>query len=162
MTTQEFRQLEIDRFIQEHPTTPYPESFFRDPKKYNDKTANGLTQLVKRYIKFVGGMAERISSTGRPIDNTKEVKDYLGRTYKIGSVEWIPGTSTKGTADVSAIIRTKKGTVVPWRIEIKMKDSQKKHQKEYEQSVISAGGQYSIVHSFEEFTAIYNHLIETL
>ena len=158
MTTQEFRQLEIDRFIQEHPKMPYPESFFRDPKKYNDKTANGLTQLVIRYIKFIGGQAERISSSGRPIDRTKEVKDYIGRTYKIGSIEWIPSTSTNGTADVSATI---KGRSV--KVEVKIgNDRMSDNQKKYKGNVEAAGGIYMIAKTFEQITTDINHLIETL
>lgn len=158
MTTQEFKQLEIDRFTQEHPTTPYPESFFRNQKKYNDKTANGLTQLVIRYIKFIGGQAERISSSGRPIDRTKEVKDYIGRTYKIGSIEWIPSTSTNGTADVSATI---KGRSV--KVEVKIgNDRMSDKQKKYKADVEAAGGVYLLAKTFEQITTDINHLIETL
>lgn len=141
---------------------PYAESFFNSKFKYNDKTANGLTQMVIRYIKFIGGQAERISTTGRMIDNTKVVTNVIGHKYRIGSTEWVKGTGTKGSADISAIIKSNKGTVIPWKIEIKMKDKQSEAQKQYEQSVITAGGQYSIVHSFEEFTTKLETLITTL
>lgn len=162
MTIKQFKQLEIDRFKADHPTMPYAESFFNSKFKYNDKTANGLTQLVIRYIKFIGGQAERISTTGRMIDNTKVVTNVIGHKYRIGSTEWVKGTGTKGSADISAIIKSNKGTVIPWKIEIKMKDKQSEAQKQYEQSVITAGGQYSIVHSFEEFTTKLETLITTL
>ena len=162
MTIKQFKQLEIDRFKADHPTMPYAESFFNSKFKYNDKTANGLTQMVIRYIKFIGGQAERISTTGRPIDGTKVFQDAIGRTRMIGSVTWIPGSGTKGSADISAIIKSNKGTVIPWKIEIKMKDKQSEAQKQYENDVIGAGGQYSIVHSFEEFTTKLETLITTL
>ncbi len=148
MTIKQFKQLEIDRFKADHPTMPYAESFFNSKFKYNDKTANGLTQLVIRYIKFIGGQAERISTTGRPIDGTKVFQDAIGRTRMIGSVTWIPGTGRKGSADVSATIRGKSV-----KVEIKIgRDRQSDNQKEYQAEIERAGGTYFIATSFEQIT----------
>jgi len=147
---EKFKADELERFKQKHPTLPDPESFMRKAGRYSDKTANNLTKLVIRFIQFHGGQAERINTTGRPIDGTKKVKDVIGREYRIGSVTWIPGTGTKGSADVSSTIA---GKSVKW--EIKMKDQQSPYQKKYQADIERAGGFYFVIHSFNEFYEIY-------
>jgi F0F1-type ATP synthase alpha subunit len=119
--------------------------------KYNDTTANGLTKCVTDYINFSGGQAERISNTGRYIDDSKIVTDILGNQKKIGSGKYIKGTGTNGTADISA---TFKGKSI--KIEIKMKDKQSEVQKEYQQAIERAGGIYFICHNFDEFLEKFN------
>ena len=122
--------------------------------KYNDSTANGLTKCVTDYINLIGGQAERISNTGRYIDESKIVTDVLGNRKKIGSGKYIKGTGTNGTADISA---TFKGKSI--KIEIKMKDKQSEAQKEYQQSIERAGGIYFICHNFEEFLDKFNTFV---
>ena len=119
--------------------------------KYIDTTANGLTKCVIDYINLIGGQAERISNTGRYIDNSKIVTDVLGNRQKIGSGKYIKGTGTNGTADISA---TFKGKSI--KIEIKMKDKQSEAQKEYQQAIERAGGIYFICHNFDEFLEKFN------
>lgn len=125
--------------------------------KYTDKTANGLTRCVVDWINFNGGQAERISTTGRVINKSKVVTDVMGITRKIGSSTYIPSTGTKGSADVSATIQ---GRSV--KIEIKMKDKQSIHQILYQKSIENAGGQYWLVHSFDEFMFHYEAFIDYL
>ena len=119
--------------------------------KYNDSTANGLTKCVTDYINLIGGQAERISNTGRYIDESKIVTDVLGNRKKIGTGKYIKGTGTNGTADISA---TFKGKSI--KIEIKMKDKQSEVQKEYQQAIERAGGIYFICHNFDEFLDKFN------
>jgi len=119
--------------------------------KYTDATANGLTKCVTDYINFIGGQAERISNTGRYIDDSKIVTDILGNRKKIGSGKYIKGQGTNGTADISA---TFKGKSI--KIEIKMKDKQSEVQKEYQQAIERAGGIYFICHNFDEFLEKFN------
>jgi hypothetical protein len=126
----------------------------RSCKPYNDKTANGLTACIIDWLKFSGWQAERVSVTGRCIDNTKVVKDCIGRTMRIGSTKWIPGSMTKGSADISAII---KGRAV--KIEVKMRDRQSPDQKIYQAQVERAGGLYWICHDMGEFLNFYNELV---
>lgn len=125
--------------------------------KYTDKTANGLTRCVVDYINLNGGQAERISTTGRVINNTKMVYDVMGINRTIGSMEYIRGTGTRGSADISATIL---GRSV--KIEIKMKDKQSIHQILYQKSIENAGGQYWLVHSFDEFIFHYEAFIDYL
>ena len=120
--------------------------------RYTDKDANGLTKCIVDYIKMTGGQAERISVTGRKIDNTKVVADCLGRKQRIGSSRWIKSNMRKGSADISATIQ---GRAV--KIEVKIgKDRQSAAQKEYQREVERAGGIYMIAKSFDDFLGKLN------
>lgn len=145
------KQLAFDAQRVKYPSVP--EAAITIPK-YTDKTANGLTRCVIDFIKLSGYQAERINTMGRPIDRRKEVRDVLGRTRTIGSVEYIRTTGTRGSADVHATIR---GRSV--KIEVKMQDKQSEAQKQYELSIRSAGGVYWIVRSFDEFYQKYLTLL---
>jgi len=146
----QLKELALSHSRKRYPDLP---DYARSTRNYSDRTANGLTKCIIDFLTFSGHQAERINSTGRPIDQTKVVTDVLGRSMRIGSVKWIPGTGTKGTADISAVIR---GRAV--KIEVKMKDKQSLDQKRYEDQVIRAGGLYWIVRSMEEFLNKYNEL----
>ena len=118
---------------------------------YIDSTANGLTKCIKDFLNFSGHQAERISSMGRVIDKKKKLTDIMGRTIEVGSSQYIPSTSTAGTADISAII---KGRAV--KIEVKIgKDKQSQAQKQYEADVTAAGGVYVIARDFDGFMEWY-------
>lgn len=114
--------------------------------------ANGLTRAIIDFLKLSGHQAERISTTGRYL----EEKNSQG--HKTGRGQWIPGTSTKGSADISATI---KGRSV--KIEVKYgRDIQSDYQKRYQADIERAGGQYWLVHNLDEFMLIYNNFIQTL
>ena len=131
-----------------YPTIP---DYARAVPAYSDKTANGLTKCVIDFINLIGNQAERISNTGRQLDNRKAVTDVIGRTKMIGSIEWIPGTGTNGTADISATIQ---GRSV--KIEIKAgKDRQSQAQKSYQEQVERAGGIYLLIGDFQSFYRWY-------
>lgn len=120
--------------------------------KYRDDTANGLTRCIIDFIRFNGGQTERINTTGIPIDRRRQVKDVLGHTRTIGSVEWRPSGVTVGSADISATIR---GRAV--KIEIKIgKDRQTKAQRQYQQAIEQAGGLYYIAKDFASFVQWYH------
>ena len=126
------------------------------PRKYSDRTANALTRAVVDFLNLSGWQAERISVTGRPIDQSRIVKDVTGCNRRIGNVKWIPGNMTPGSADVSATI---KGRSV--KIEIKIgKDRQSEAQMKYQSNIELAGGTYVIIHNFDEFLSWYNSFIE--
>ena len=114
-------------------------------------TANGLTAAIIAFLRLKGQQAERINSTGRPIDNRQTYTDVLGHRKTIGSIKWIKGTGTRGTADISATIH---GRSV--KIEVKIgRDFQSDHQKEYQKQVEAAGGIYFIARTFDQFHAWY-------
>ena len=131
----------------------FPEHAIPQPK-YSDATANGLTKCVIDFLNLSGHQAERISSMGRVIDKRKKSTDVLGRERTIGSLTYIKGTSTNGTADISSIINGKSV-----KIEIKIgKDRQSEAQKKYQQATEKAGGIYLITKSFDEFMEQYKQL----
>ena len=147
---QYLRELRIQALKESSPDLPYPDSFVRP---YTDKTANALTKAIIDWVKFaMNGQAERISVTGRAIDKTKIVTDCLGHQVRIGSVQWIPPSMTKGSADVSATIR---GRSV--KIEVKIgHDRQSDAQRKYQQEVERSGGIYLIARNFDQFVSDLN------
>lgn len=124
--------------------------------KYSDKTANGLTKAIIAWINLNGYQAERISTTGRYVDNSKIVTDVLGNRKKIGSGKYIKGTGTNGSADISATIKGKS-----IKIEVKIgKDKQSEAQIKYQQMIEKAGGIYFIAKNFDEFYGFYITLVK--
>lgn len=129
----------------------FPKHALPKSKPYSDRTANGLTKCIVHFLNFTGHQAERISNTGRVIDNRKTYTDVLGRRGTIGSTKWIPGTGTNGTADISATIY---GRSV--KIEVKVgKDRQSEAQRQYQESVERAGGIYFTADTFGGFIKWY-------
>lgn len=119
--------------------------------KHRDDTANGLTRCIIAYLKYKGWQAERINTTGIPIDSRRQVTDITGRTRSIGSLTWRPSGSTVGSADISATI---KGRSV--KIEVKIgKDRQSAAQRQYQQAVEQAGGLYYVARNFTDFWKWY-------
>ena len=149
----------VDLYMVEHykkyPSIP-PQC--RVAPKYSDKTANGLTKMVLHWLRLNEHQAERISNTGRLVDRSKVVVNCIGQVRRIGSLQWIKGTGTNGTADISATIA---GRSV--KIEIKAgRDRQSEAQKEYQRKVESAGGVYLIVRSFDSFLTWYDAFISSI
>lgn len=145
------KELAIKVNKEKYPLTP---DFARVTPKYTDKTANGLTKCIVDFLNMSGYQAERISTTGRYIDNKTVVTDSMGFQKTIGSGKWIPGSGTKGSADISATI---KGKSV--KIEVKIgKDRQSDAQKKYQESIERAGGIYFIARNFDDFFNFYLHL----
>ena len=121
--------------------------------KYSDKTSNGLTKCIKDFLNLSGYQAERISSMGRMLDKREIVEDCLGRKKQIGSIQYIKGTSTNGTADISATI---KGKSV--KIEVKIgKDRMSQDQMRYRDAIIRAGGIYFVATDFDMFVEWFNN-----
>ncbi len=131
-----------------------PRDYIAIPK-YTDGSTNGLTRCVKDFLNFSGHQAERINTTGRILNTKQKFTDVVGFGREIGSMKYIPGTGTKGSADLSCTIR---GRSV--KIEIKFgKDTQSDDQKEYQESIEKAGGVYIIVRTFDEFIQWYDNFI---
>jgi len=142
----ELRQLDLESKQRKYPENPY-----LVPSDFTDKTSNGLTKCVIRFLKLKGWQAERISTTGRPIDRRQVVADCMGFKKQIGSILWIKGTVTKGSADISATIQ---GRSV--KVEIKVgRDRMRPDQWKYKEAVEKAGGIYIVVTSFDQFYAWY-------
>jgi hypothetical protein len=129
----------------------YPNNPYLVADIFEDKTANGLTKAIIEFLRLSGHQAERISTTGRPIDKRQIFTDILGNTRQIGSIDWIKGTVTNGSADISATI---KGRSV--KIEVKIgNDRQSPAQKEYQKAIQTAFGIYYIARTFANFVTWY-------
>lgn len=152
MKSNAVKQLETDFFdwnYRRHPSVP---EYARIAPKFDDKTANGLTKCIITFLQIRGHQAERISTTGRYIDNTTTFTDAMGFTRKIGSGKWIKGNTTKGSADISATINGKSV-----KIEVKIgRDRQSAAQKQYQQDIEQAGGFYFIAKDLATFADWYN------
>jgi hypothetical protein len=155
----------LKHLAQQYDRKRYPSmpDYARTIPKYKDTTANGLTKCIIDWIRFSGGHAERISITGRYIDNSRIVEDVLGNKRKIGSGKYIPSTMQKGSADISSTIPVTLANGKTWGLtakwEVKMRDKQSEAQKKYQEQIERSGGYYFIVHSFDEFLEYYEQLM---
>jgi hypothetical protein len=138
-------ELKIKRYAITHPN--YPQDYI--PKTmYKDQTANGLTKAICDFINYNGYQAERINTMG----TAREKKTTDGRVI---GVTWTKGTSTAGSADISATI---KGRSV--KIEVKIgKDRQSDAQKRYQENIERAGGTYYIATNFDDFVEFFNTFV---
>jgi hypothetical protein len=139
-------ELKLKRYAVTHPN--YPPDYI--PKTmYKDSTANGLTRAICDFINYQGYQAERINTMG----TAREKKTTAG---KVIGVTWTKGTSTAGSADISATI---KGRSV--KIEVKIgKDRQSEAQKRYQENIERAGGIYIIAKDFDSFVEWYENFIQ--
>jgi hypothetical protein len=151
MSLKDLAALEYQARYQDKPD--YPE-YARTKKSYSDRTANGLTRAIIDWIRLNGGHAERVNVQGRPIDRTQVTTNTLGQRQRIGSIEWIPGGGTRGSADIHGIIN---GKAV--YIEVKIgRDKLSQAQKQYRDNVTQAGAVYFVARDFEGFTEFYNEI----
>ena len=147
-------ELELSHLKEKYPNTPV--FALEGTIKNKDATANELEKSICKFLTLSGHQAERIKNMGRMLDNTKVVKDIMGINRTIGSKQYIRGTGTNGTADISATI---KGRSV--KIEVKIgKDKQSEQQREYELDIINAGGQYWIAKDFDSFYFHYESFLD--
>ena len=138
--------LKLANDIERHPS--FPEAYFVK-KKWDDKTANGLTKAITSFIQFNGYQAERINTMGVARENKRTDGKVIG-------VTWTKGTTTAGSADISATIR---GRSV--KIEVKVgKDRQSYAQKRYQESIERAGGVYLIARDFDSFVEWFDEFVK--
>ena len=138
--------LKLANDIARHPS--FPEAYFVK-KKWDDKTANGLTKAITSFIQFNGYQAERINTMGVARENKRTDGKVIG-------VTWTKGTTTAGSADISATIR---GRSV--KIEVKVgKDRQSDAQKRYQESIERAGGVYLIARDFDSFVEWFDEFVK--
>ena len=143
---QRLEALKLANDIERHPS--FPEAYFVK-KKWDDKTANGLTKAITSFIQFNGYQAERINTMGVARENKRTDGKVIG-------VTWTKGTSTAGSADISATIR---GRSV--KIEVKVgKDRQSDAQKRYQESIERAGGVYLIARDFDSFVEWFDEFVK--
>lgn len=139
-TTQEskdrYRAAKYNYELQKFPAW-INDGHFLEPDYPNCGESNGLTDWVMSYIKWKGGRSTRVSSAGRQVEG-----------------KWIPGTTRKGSSDVSSTIN---GKSVMWEIKAG-KDTPSPAQLKEQAKERAAGGEYFFVHSAEEFFVQWDSL----
>jgi hypothetical protein len=112
--------------------------------------SNGLTKFITNYLTWQGHRATRINSTGRLIDGQQRQESGAILTVK----KWIPGTTRRGTADVSSTIR---GRSVMFEVKVG-RDRPSEYQLKEQELERKAGGEYFFTHDPDEFFAQYDSL----
>lgn len=113
--------------------------------------ANGLTTFIINFLLWSGHRATRIAASGRLVDRPQTQASGVSLMTK----KWIPGSTRKGSADISATI---KGRSV--MLEIKTgRDRPSEHQLREQQLERASGGVYEFIHSPEEFFEVYDKIV---
>lgn len=150
----------LDELYLQHQKEKYPSmpDHARPLLKIKDNNSNGLTKCIVKFLTLSGWQAERITNTGRYIDNSKTFTDVVGFSRKIGKAKVIASNMTRGTADISATIY---GRSV--KIEVKYgKDRQSDAQKIYQAAIEKAGGVYIIAKTFDGFLEWYDNFLKSI
>lgn len=139
-----------ENFAKVYPVA-YNDGHYAKPQLPKIKTANGLTKFITNYILWKGWRATRINTTGRLVDGVE--KGPTGNI--IGVKKWIPGTTRRGTADISCTI---KGRSI--MIEIKVgKDRPSDYQLKEQELERKSGGIYEFISTPEQFFELYDYVI---
>ena len=136
-TKDRYQQAHEKWFKEEYPSA-YKDGYYLPPKMPPVGTANGLTTCIMNFIKWEGYRATRINVSGRQIKG-----------------KWIPSSTRRGTADISATLRGKS-----LMLEVKVgKDKPRPEQLQEQERERNAGGIYEFIHNPEEFLEIYDKLV---
>jgi hypothetical protein len=101
-------------------------------------TANGLTKFIAEYVKWTGGVANRINTMGRKVDG-----------------KYIYSTTKTGTADMDVIIKG-----VNLKFEIKCgSDRPSSDQLKMQAKIRAAGGIYEFIRTPMEFFELYDKVV---
>jgi len=117
---------------------------------------------IEAFLNVSGHRAFIVENRGFRKDNTQLVTDVIGRTKRIGSIEFVSSGMRRGIEDISATINGKTVAIELKRIYKKGKDRQSKDQIQEQKRVENSGGIYLIVNSFQDFYEKYLELIKIL
>lgn len=132
-----YNQAHYEYYCKKYPNVVL-DGLYCKPTLPKYKTANGLTKFITNYILWAGWRATRINSMGRQVGG-----------------KWIPGTTRKGTADISATV---KGRSI--MIEIKVgRDKPSEYQLKEQELERKSGGIFEFISSPEEFFILYDYVI---
>jgi hypothetical protein len=149
-----YNDAHLEWFKKRYPAA-YKNELYTPPVMPKIKTANGLTRYIVNILFWLPHTnGTRVASTGRLIDAQEKQQSGTILTVK----KFIPGTTRKGTADVTATI---KGRSVKWEVKIG-KDRPSEFQLREQEMEQQAGGYYFFVHTPEEFWQQYDEVINSL
>ena len=151
MTPKQRYQSAHEQWFRAQYPNAYKDGFYLEPKIPKIDSANGLTTFICNYLAWMGHRATRINVMGRLIDGVE--KQPSGA--KIGVKKWLPSSTRKGTADISATI---KGRSV--MIEIKVgRDKPRPDQLTEQIRERKAGGIYEFIGTPEQFFELYDTIV---
>lgn len=126
------------------------------------KTPRSAAQFEGLIVEYVNVHdyceAHKVEVKGTFRKGTKVVADVLGRKKQIGSDMYTKTTAKKGQADVSATIF---GLRYEFEVKFSKSDKQRKEQKEFEDDVKKAGGEYFIVRDLDQFAKIFEEILNS-
>lgn len=154
MTIDELNKQENEFKRLKYPTVP-AYALTKAKNKEGNKSGD-LIKLMKNFCTLNRQFSEEVQTKG---------------TWREDKNMFTAGNYTKGSADCHIMIWSKKNTLIVWKCEVKIKkDSQKKHQKKYENAINEFANRgklnnqaivlYSIVKTFDDFVQQYNKLME--
>lgn len=147
---QRYQQAHEYWFKIEYPNA-YKDGYYLDSKLPKIDSSNGLTTYIINFLSWYGHRATRINVSGRLIEGKE--KQPSGVT--LGVKKWIPSSTRKGTADISATIN---GRSV--MIEIKVgADRPRPEQLEEQIRERKAGGIYEFIKTPDEFLVLYDFVL---
>ena len=115
----------------------------------SEKKANGLTQIIIKFLKLKGHYANRISTQGQARRGKKAVRfeAFTNKVVYTDDIKWTKGTTTGGTPDIDAIIY---GRAV--KIEVKVgKDRMSEEQIKQMGAIEGSGGLYFVARDMQSF-----------
>jgi len=131
----------------------YKDGYYLEPKYPKVDAANGLTTFICNFLHWKGHRATRVNVSGRLVD----AKEKQASGNVIGVKKWIPSSTRKGTADISATI---KGRSV--MIEIKVgRDKPRPDQLSEQIRERNAGGIYEFISTPEQFFELYDFVVNS-
>lgn len=124
----------------------------------SEKKANGLTQLIIKYLTWSGHYANRIGVQGQArVQKTPfRFNIFTQKMVYTDKTTWTKGQTKRGTPDIHAIIYGK----AVW-IEVKVgKDRMSADQLEQKAKIEEAGGLYFIAQDMQSFVDWYKKITE--
>jgi hypothetical protein len=124
-------------FKEQYPNA-WKDGLYSPPPMPTMSKANGLTKYITNFLFWKGHRATRVNVQGRIVNG-----------------KWIPSSTRKGTADISATIR---GRSV--MIEIKVgSDRPRPEQLQEQERERRAGGIYEFIRTADEFLELYDKVV---
>lgn len=114
----------------------------------SERKANGLTQIIMKFLKLKGHYANRVNTQGQ-LRGAKisRYEAYTNKAVYGNEARWVKGQTTRGTPDIDAIIY---GRAV--QIEVKVgKDQMSEHQIKQQYAIEAAGGLYFVARDMQSF-----------
>jgi hypothetical protein len=132
-----YNQAHKEWFQEQYPNA-WKDNLYSPPPMPSVAKANGLTKYITNFLFWKGHRATRVNVQGRIVKG-----------------KWIPSSTRKGTADISATIR---GRSV--MIEIKVgSDRARPEQLQEQERERKAGGIFEFIRTAEEFLELYDKVV---